>query len=55
MTLSSDYIDAVMYSAKLLWHCAIRLQITAGWGCTVLEIFERDAAGPQTPLRRILL
>ena len=55
MTLTSDEIAAVINAARKFWRCAVRVQITAGYGCTVLEIFERDVTMPTVPLRRILL
>jgi len=55
VTLTSDEIAAVINAARKFWRCAVRVQITAGYGCTVLEIFERDVTMPTVPLRRILL
>ena len=55
MRLTSDEIAEILADLKDFFTAPLRLQFTAGWGCTVLEVFERDERGPQVPLRRILL
>lgn len=54
-SFTSEQIAALMNTAQRQWHCRIRLKITAGWGCTVLEIFDRDAWEPSVPIQRIVL
>ena len=53
MTADSEWINRIL--AERRWDFTVTLQITAGWGCVVLEVFERDAPKPQIPLRRELL
>lgn len=55
MTFTSGQIDDLMNTAQCKWHCPIRLQITAGVGCTVLEFFDRDAHELSIPLQRALV
>lgn len=55
MYVSDEWIERIMLSARVQYLRPVRLQITAGWGCTVVEIYERDAPNPQIPLVRELL
>lgn len=55
MSFTSDQIAALMNTAQREWRCRIRLKITAGHGCTVVEIFDRDAEEPSVPIQRIIL
>ena len=55
MSFTSEQIAALMNNARREWRCRIRLKITAGSGCTVLEIFDRDALEPSVPIQRIVL
>lgn len=55
MNFTSEQITTLMNNARGIWSCSIRLKITAGWGCTVLEIFDFDAGEPSVPIHRMLL
>jgi hypothetical protein len=55
VSFTSEQIRILMRNARCEWNCPIRLQITAGAGCTVLEIFDRDAQQLSVPIQRILL
>jgi len=54
MGFTSEQIVALMTTAQREWSCRIRLKITAGSGCTVIEIFDRDAREPSVPIQRIV-
>jgi hypothetical protein len=55
MTFASEQIATLMDNAGRPWRCPIRLEIAAGDGCSVVEIFKRDAEEPQLPLQRVFL
>ena len=55
MAFTSEEIAALMNIAKREWSCRIRLKITAGFGCTVIEVFDRDAREPSVPIQRVVL
>jgi hypothetical protein len=55
VSFTSEQIAALLKNAGRLWCCAVRLKISAGWGCTVLEIFDRDVPEPSVPIQRIVL
>jgi len=55
MAFTSEEIVALMNTAKCAWSCCIRLKITAGLGCTVIEIFDRDAREPSVPIQRTVV
>jgi len=52
--LSDERIAELMAFARRRWPYRVRLQITAGWGCTVIEFFECGEQ-PSIPLRRELV
>lgn len=54
VSFTSDQIAALMNAAQSEWGCRIRLKITAGSGCTVVEIFDQDALEPSVPIQRIV-
>jgi hypothetical protein len=53
VSFTSEQIADLMNNARRAWRCPIRLKISAGSGCTVLEIFDRDAREPSVPIQRI--
>lgn len=53
MTMRSEQIEQIAEAARRKFRCRIRVQVSAGWGCTVLEIFE--IGGDPIPLKRVLL
>lgn len=55
MSFTSEQIDVLMNAARGEWHCCILLKISAGSGCTVVEIFDRDAKELSVPIQRIVL
>lgn len=55
MYVSDEWVSRMMLVARVEHSQPITLQLTAGWGCTVMEIFERDEPKPQVPLERVLL
>jgi len=55
VSFTSEQIATLMNAAQREWQCRIRLKISAGSGCTVLEIFDRDAREPSVPIQRIVL
>jgi hypothetical protein len=55
VSFTSEEIVAMLYDAHREWGCAIRIKISAGSGCTVMEIFDRDATEPSVPMQRTLL
>ena len=55
VSFTSEQIAALMHNACRVWRCRIRLKFTAGSGCTVLEIFDRDVPEPSVPIRRLLV
>lgn len=55
MKLTDEHIEKLFAAAKYDKYPPVTIQFTAGWGCTVLELFERDKPRPQVPLYRQLL
>jgi hypothetical protein len=55
VSFTSEQIAALMHTARRKWECRIRLKISAGCGCTVLEILDRDAREPSVPIQRIVI
>jgi len=55
VSFTSEQIAALLQDARHVWCCPIRIKISAGWGCTVLEIFDRDAREPSVPIQRLIL
>lgn len=52
MILADTQIERLMEAAKRTFGKPVRVQFSAGEGCTVLSVFERDTKGPQIPLSR---
>lgn len=55
VSFTSEQIDNMLHDAHREWGCAIRIKISAGSGCTVMEIFDRDATEPSVPIQRTIL
>ena len=55
MSFTSEQIAGLLHDAQRAWSCPIRINISAGAGCTVLEIFDRDAHEPSVPMQRMIL
>lgn len=55
VSFTSEQISALLHDAHREWGCAIRIKISAGSGCTVMEIFDRDATEPSVPIQRTVL
>jgi hypothetical protein len=55
VSFTSEQIAALIHNARRVWRCRIRLKLTAGSGCIVLEIFDRDEPEPSVPIQRICL
>lgn len=55
VSFTSDQIVALINNARREWRCRICLKLRAGWGCTVIELFDRDAPEPSVPIKRILV
>lgn len=54
VNFTSEQIADLMNDARRAWRCPIRLKIAAFEGCTVLEIFHRDALEPSVPIQRFV-
>lgn len=56
MRLSSDQIEGLFELEREVYHFPVRIQVTAGYGCTVYEVFDKDTRLlGKIPLRRDIL
>lgn len=55
VNFTSEQILDLLHDAGREWRCPVRIRISAGAGCTVLEVFDRDAGEPSVPVQRLVL